>query len=162
REVLGLITTPLLAQFLERAVEQDEDWANVLISRISAVTGEELPETWSLEIRPDTAPAVLEAIAGGERLYLRHLLTDPRQREEWLPAIPLLLCRGATEWLLPGLDTDLHAGDRILFCGRGALGAYMEWILTDPKVTAYVATGKDRPTGWLWQWLERRREARGG
>ncbi|MFA9461325.1 potassium channel family protein [Thiohalorhabdus sp. Cl-TMA] len=162
REVLGLITTPLLSDFLRLAAAQDDDWANVLISRMSAVMEDTVPDTWTLDLARHSAPAALDALAEDRDLRLRHLLTDPRDRESWLPAVPLLLYRGADCWLLPDMDTPLRPGDRLLFCGSDVLRWPMERILSDHSVLAYVRTGVERPGGWLWQWLERRNRERAG
>jgi Trk K+ transport system NAD-binding subunit len=156
REVLGLLTTPLLSEFLQQARTQDDDWANVLVSRISAVTGEGLPETWSLEVGARTAPAAAEAMERGGGLRLRHLLTDPRTADQWLPALPLMLCRKTERRLLPGLDTALEATDRVLFCGQAQAERQMGAILADPALYTYVSTGTAQASGPMWQWLSRR------
>ena len=156
REVLGLITTPLLHDFLRRIRDQDEDWANVLISRISAVTTEALPETWDIEVTAEDSPALLNALARGQEVRLRHLLTDPRQREAWLPALPLLLKRGEEVRLLPEINQPLHQGDRLLFCGSNGSPRLMGWTTVDGHLFAYVATGEVRPAGLVWDWLARR------
>jgi Trk K+ transport system NAD-binding subunit len=156
REVLALLTTPLLEAFLEEASGNDDEWANVLVSRISAITGEALPDTWSLDISERAAPAVREAIDRRETSHLRDLLTDPRAADEWLPAVPLMLHRGGERRLLPGLDTALEPGDRLLFCGKARAQRHMHAILTDPTLLAYVRTGEMRPSGLVWRWLEQR------
>lgn len=157
REVLGIITTPLLERFLELTLEQDDDWANVLVSRISALVGDDLPDTWDLPVGHRSAPALLEALADGRTVTLGHLLTDPRDRERWLPALPLLLKREEEHRLLPEEDTPLQPGDRILFCGRGFAARLMDWPATDHGVLTYVTTGADRPGGLIWDWLARNR-----
>jgi len=159
REVLALLTTPLLADFLREALDRDDEWANVLVSRISAITGDDLPETWSLDISPRKAPAVLEALQDGEQPRLRHLLTDPRDAEQWLPALPLLRLRDGKPHLLPDLETTLAPGDRLLFCGRTQAERQMHPILCDPTVLTYASTGETRPSGLVWQWLEGQRPA---
>jgi len=153
REVLGIITTPLLERFLELTLEQDDAWANLLVSRISGVVGDELPDTWSLAVGRKSAPALLEALTEGQSVRLGDLLIDPRDRDRWLPALPLLLKREEGYILLPEVDTALRPADRILFCGRGGFARFMDWIATDHTVLAYVTTGENRPRGLLWDWL---------
>ncbi|HKJ72090.1 MAG TPA: NAD-binding protein [Gammaproteobacteria bacterium] len=159
REVLGLITAPLLGDFLARTLDQDDAWANVLVSRISAAVGDELPDTWSLTVGQRSAPALLEAVREGAPVTLGHLLTDPRRRERWLPALPLLLKRASEEVLLPETELAVEAGDRLLFCGRAGTQRLMGWTAADHNLLAYVTTGEDRPRGLLWDWLARRRTA---
>jgi Trk K+ transport system NAD-binding subunit len=158
REVLGIITTPLLERFLALTLAQDDDWANVLVSRISALVGDALPDTWSLTVGHRSAPALLDSLTHEEPVRLGHLLTDPRDREQWLPALPLLLKREEAEHiLLPDPDTMLQPADRILFTGRGFCARLMSWTASDFSVLSYVTTGEDRPEGLLWDWLARRR-----
>jgi len=161
REVLGIITTPLLERFLELTLAQDDDWANVLVSRISALVGDDLPDSWSLPVGQRSAPAMLDALAREQPLRLGHLLTDPRDRGHWLPALPLLLRREDGDHLLPDLDMALAPADRILFCGRAHAARLMGWTASDHSVLSYVTTGEDRPEGWLWDKLADRRRAAG-
>lgn len=156
REVLGLITTPLLERFLALTLAQDDAWANVLVSRISALVGDDLPETWSLTLGRKSAPAILDYLWSDQPVRLGDVLTDPRDRDQWLPALPLLLQREGGHHLLPAEDTGLQPGDRILFCGQGRAARHMAWTALDHGVLGYVATGEDRPEGWLWEWLAER------
>jgi hypothetical protein len=32
----------------------------------------------------------------------------------------------------------------------------MRWGPQNPKVLAYLLTGRDRPEGWIWRWLAQR------
>lgn len=150
-EFLSLLTTPLLSRFFARSKEQSNDWANELLSRIAAVVGDTVPEIWDVELSPENAVAIRQAMDLGMEPTLRDLLRNPSDRDAELPCIPLLL--GNSEALLPDLDTPLFPGDRILFCGgKGARGRQL-LALRNFKVLDYLLTGKDSPGGWFWQWL---------
>jgi len=153
REVLALINTELLHELLELTLDQDETWAGALAARIRAVAGDTLPTTWSLQIDNHEAPAVLDAIAEVGFAHLVHLLSDPRDRSKWLPAVPLLLKRGSEHTLLPDPDATLETGDRLLFCGRKEAEQVMAWTAEDYNLYAYIRTGEERPQGLLWDWL---------
>ncbi|MEF8793307.1 potassium channel family protein [Thiohalorhabdus sp.] len=156
REVLGLITTPLMERFLQLTLSQDDAWANVLVSRITALVGDELPHTWSLPLGVKSAPAIIDYLQAGHPFQLGDLLTDPRDRNEWVPALPLLVHREGAYHLLPAMDMALQPADRILFCGRSGAAHHMAWTACDHGALSYVTTGDDRPEGWLWEWLARR------
>ena len=51
RSVLALIVNPMLGDFLRLARAQDDDWANILISRLSGLVGDHAPNTWIIEVR---------------------------------------------------------------------------------------------------------------
>lgn len=153
RRILAYITTPLLADFLRRARAQDEEWANVLVSRIAGVTGEDVPHSWHFVLDTDNAPAVAAALTANDPVQLGALLTDPRGQAETLPAIALLLDRDGQQTLLPEPDTELRLGDRILVCGRAGAETPMNWIIRNHNLLDYVRYGVARPSGYLWRWV---------
>jgi len=156
REVLALVTTPLLAEFLRLIRGKENDWANVLVSRISGVTGETPPATWTLTIGRHQTPAVRDSLEHGGSITLAHLLTDPRDRSNALPSVALLLKRGEAEELLPESSTQLVVGDRILFCGLAQAERLMDWTALNHDALDYVISGRERPDGILWRWLAER------
>lgn len=156
REVLGLLLTPLLPEFLAAAQEHEEAWANELLSRVAGTTGQRTPATWALRLDSRQAPAVLPRLRAGADVRLRHLMSDPRHRERGLPAVPLLLKRAGHHYLTPPAGTRLRRGDRILFCGPPATARHMAWTTKDATLFQYILSGETRPSGWFWQWLQRR------
>ncbi|OOZ41907.1 potassium transporter TrkA [Solemya pervernicosa gill symbiont] len=153
-EILALLTAPLLAQFLRMAREHDNDWANQLISRISAVTGDFVPEIWGAEITMGRSAGVHRALANGWEIRLEHLLHDPSARERDLASIPLLHERRGKLTLLPDEKTALRFGDRLLFCGSKGSSAAMQWSLQNHNALTYIMTGRENPDGSVWRWLE--------
>ncbi|NOQ88530.1 MAG: potassium transporter TrkA, partial [Gammaproteobacteria bacterium] len=65
RMIRVLFLNPLLNEYLSIAKKQDEEWSNIVISRLSAVIGECKPHTWTTEINTEKAPAVINAITLG-------------------------------------------------------------------------------------------------
>jgi Trk K+ transport system NAD-binding subunit len=127
REIVTRITNPLLATFLSLMAEQkDEDWCNVLASRISGVTEAGVPQVWTLSISKAAASAVAIALFHGARVTLGDLIQDVRNRERH-DSIPLLLQRGKSRELLPSHDTPLELGDQILLCGAAAAVHRINW-----------------------------------
>lgn len=156
QHALGLIMAPLLNDFLRLAHDQDEPWANVLVSRVAGIAGDALLQTWDLELVHRRAPAVFAGLIHGDQVTLGHLCRDPRDRDQPLPCIPLLLKRDQQEYLLPDANMRLQPYDRLLFCGRREAMQQMRHLAFDQRALYYVITGQDRPSGTLWRWLAAR------
>jgi Trk K+ transport system NAD-binding subunit len=161
-EIIALITAPSLARFLARTRRQSRDWANELVSRISAVTEDLVPEIWEVRIGERQALAVTKALAGGRPITVGDLVKDIHDRAEALPCIPLMLARGDHAQLLPAEDAAVQAGDHLLLCGRAAAASAMEWTLQNDKVLHYVLTGREMPETWVWRWIDRKLARRVG
>ena len=158
-KLFALITTPLLSDFLRLARDNSNEWANQLVSRIGGISGEEVPQTWSLSITPASAPALYLGIAKGKRARVGDLYRDPRNREERLSCIVLLIRRGEAELLLPDDALPLERNDHLLLCGRFGASQQMEWIARNHNVFDYLYAGEERASGSLWRWFKERREA---
>ncbi len=159
RHILGLLLAPLLNDFLSLTHDQDEEWANLLVSRVAGVVEDVTPETWDLTVSPLQAPALFDCLIRGETITLGNLCTHPRNPEEYLPCVPLLIQRDGENRLLPEMDARLQGGDRLLFCGRREAARLIEHLSHDHQTLLYVRTGEDRPGGTLWRWLSRSRGA---
>ncbi len=159
QQILGLILAPLLEDFLRLANEQDEEWANVLVSRVAGAVEEVAPEIWDLEISPLQTPSVFDCLIRSEDIMLKDICIDPRDRTQNLPCVPLLLKRDGISSLLPAIETRLRGGDQVLFCGRKEAHTHMDHVVNDHQGLQYTRTGIDRPTGTVWRWLTRDREA---
>ncbi|MGB5473304.1 MAG: NAD-binding protein [Gammaproteobacteria bacterium] len=152
RRILDLITNPLLTSFLRLARTQNEQWANVLVSRVAGILTDQAPETWTLKISDQDTPALQEAISKDLKVTLCHLVTDPREVAQRLPCVPLYLKRAdQSELLLPEEDTPLHPGDELLFCGRRHAETHMLWTANNDHALNFICTGRDRPSGAIWR-----------
>ena len=159
RRMLSLILTPLLADFFELAREQDEIWANLLVSRVTGVVTDRSPQTWEIRLDQEQAPAVTGLLDEGLEIRLQHLLTDPHQRDRQLRCVCLLHRHGSHRTLLPGEELVLQPDDRLLFCGNARVRSAMSFTCLNLNVLNFVVTGEDRPAGMVWAWLARRRAA---
>ncbi len=151
-----LLATPLLAEFLQLALYEDDEWARLLISRIVGLVSEEVPHIWEVEIDERLAHAVVVALELGQTVHLSDLLTDPRERTRELPTIALMLTRPGHRTLMPDETTRLAKGDRLLFCGRYSAQSRMEWSLQNEIALTYIRTGGSAPQGALWRRLYKR------
>lgn len=152
-KIFALLTTPLLTEFLELAKAQGNDWANQLVSRLGGIVRDEAPETWGVAITPAQAPAIYAGLAGGYTVTVGDLWRDPRNRMERLPGIALLLKRGEVELVVPDESTPLQRGDRLLLAGRVEARRQLSWIERNHNSFAYLVTGRERPSGYVWEWL---------
>ncbi len=148
-----LMATPLLSEFERLMMFQEETLACQLVSRLAALSSERVPVVWETPIDDEAAHALSVGLGESRPVRLADLLRDPRGREQALACIPLLLVRGRDRMLLPGEETRLHPGERLLFCGRPGVRGRMEWTLQNLHALNYVLTGESRPQGWVWRHL---------
>ncbi len=151
-----LLSTPMLSDFLEMALFNDDEWSCQLVSRIVALVENRVPAVWEIEINEVTAPEYCRVIEAGGDISLACMLRMPRDRERQLLCIPLMRVRRGTRVLLPDLDQQIRIGDKLLFCGRGSSEYYMRWGMQNEDVLSYLMTGVSRPEGAVWKWLRRR------
>lgn len=130
-EVLRVIRAPQLATFLRRARDEEETWAALLLKRMRKVIGNEVAESWSVEITPHGAPTVSHLLEAGKPVTLRQIMLRPDAGGALVRALPLLLQRGQERELRPDLDTALRLGDRILYCGLARARTTMRHSLVD-------------------------------
>ncbi|MCB1675344.1 MAG: NAD-binding protein [Halioglobus sp.] len=159
-EIFIRIKTPLLMEFLEGLQAKDELWARELVVRIGRVVEDQPMESWAYNVNADTCPAIVDSLDRGKLVTLGHMCRNPRNRDDELPALPLLLKRGSKRTLLPAPDTAIEAGDDILVCGKHSAVASMTWIIVNYNVLRYIRTGIEAPGGLLWQWLSAKRKTR--
>jgi Trk K+ transport system NAD-binding subunit len=152
RRIIDLLTNPLLSAFLRKATAENEEWANILVSRVVGILADGPPDTWTLTVDSVQTPALLEAIDKRLTVTLGHLLTDPRTSGELLPCVPLYIARANhDEHLVPENDTVLKAGDQLLFCGQRHAETHMRWTTHNYHALDYICTGQDRPVGTIWR-----------
>jgi Trk K+ transport system NAD-binding subunit len=150
------LTLPLLWEFINFSGFQEDTWAASLINRLCDLLGDEPPQLWQVRIDAAQAPALYTGDETVHNLTLGLLLTDPRDRQAQLPAVPLLLVHQDDHQLLPDLSQPICTGDQMLFCGRAGTHGIMDWTLNDRHVVHYLVTGEDVPAGWVWRSLARR------
>jgi voltage-gated potassium channel len=151
-----LLTTPLLVDCIRLAKRRDKLWTNQLISRLRDVLNNTAPNLWEISIDSDGAPAICDALSRGDLIKLECLLRDPRNRDDNLPCLPLLLVRNDRKILLPEETESLVMGDKLLWCGKRGAQRWMEWTLRDPLVLLYLSTGEIMPRSYVWRWLQKK------
>ena len=156
-KIFALLRTPLISDFLEAIRCHDDDWANLLVSRILGVTTDEVPYLWEIKVNKARTPALYKSCLMNA-VTLQDVLRDPRDREEVLPAIPLLLKRKGKVFVLPETDTHLEVSDRLLMCASYSTSHDMQWATQNENVLHYLLTGQETSGGDLWGRLWRKRQ----
>jgi voltage-gated potassium channel len=153
RRILSLVSTPLLIHFLRHLRHESNDWAAQLIGRLQPLINDQAPEVWTVDVTLGGASALHAALSEGQSVSCGQLLSDPRDRDERLRALILLIRRGEEELLLPAADAQIEAGDRLLFAGRRGAARTLDLTLFNAHALRYVLSGASGPNGALWRWL---------
>jgi len=156
RMIRVLIINPLLSDYLHLAKKRDEDWSNVVISRLSAVIGECKPHIWTTNINASEAPAIIKAINLGRTVTLGRLSQDPVSRDYNLKCVPLLHQRNGNYEIMPEESTVLEDGDSILFCGMHEAADSMNWILYVMSSLNYVMSYENEPESYICRMIKRK------
>ena len=146
-----LLGTPLLYEFVSLAYYQENDWACELVSRISAVVKNRVPQLEEITIDDTYAKAVVKTLDQGESVKLGDVLHDPWHRDKKLGCITLLMERNEERVLLPEMNTEIQQGDRFLFCAGAPGFTRLYWNLQHENMLSFVRTGKVKRQGWLWR-----------
>lgn len=153
-ECLAHLISPLLAQFLNLARNQENAWANELISQLVSVVGETVPETWVVCVSHDKAPAAAELLQQLIPLTIQHFMQDPAYRKKSLDLVPLLLIRQHEQILLPNPNMLLEMHDQILFCGTSQAKFALPLSLNNIKTLMYVYDGIEFSGSLIWRYLK--------
>jgi voltage-gated potassium channel len=153
-EVYAQLSTPLLRRFLREMPARGDEWAAAVVDRLTALCGRHIQALWKVRLTARDAPAVQPWLASG-RARLGDLMRDPANRDEPLPAVPLLVLRGEDCSLAPDGDFLLAADDEILLAGRPTARRPLETTLLLETVCEYVVSGRRVPSSWIWRRLSR-------
>ena len=142
--ILAHVKSPLLPAFIEEMLTHHDDvWAHTLINSMSSVVGDKELDSWAYTIGEEETPALMEALALGEKLKLSLFFKDPHNRKRNLHAFPLMIRRESKIDMLPGELDELQPGDEILICGLSKANRRMQWIVNNYNVLQYILTGND-------------------
>ncbi len=153
-ESLATIITPMLADFLRGVREQSDAWSAAACRQMQESFGNEVPNLWSVALDMREAPAVVQALKGTP-LPLSILSRDFASHDEALNVMPLLLMREDRVHLFPPPQLLLQPGDGLLFAGSREARDRQGLVLNNANALDYVVTGRERPGGYVWQYLGR-------
>ncbi|MCW8911059.1 MAG: NAD-binding protein, partial [Gammaproteobacteria bacterium] len=153
RKIRTLLTTPLMLDFLSKATNQDQEWANIAISRLSGVIGNSRPNTWTVTVNKNETKALHEVLKYGRTIRIGNILQNSLSREVKLNAVPLMLKREHKIILMPTDDVAIKLGDEILICGTEDSKNNMNWTLNDIHSINYIMTYEDIPDSYIMRKL---------
>ncbi len=159
RRILFRLIAPMLKQlmvYLHERNEQDSEFINSLIERLRNTAGEKTPHMVTIRLNQQEAPAFIHSLKVKQTtILLSDLLRDPRERNDNLATIVLVVNSGDQTIVLPD-DTYLaQENDQILLCGRSAAHRLLDASLNNPYVLHYLITGEDQTRSWVLKWLPR-------
>ena len=153
RKIRTLLTTPLMLDFLNKATDQDQEWSNIAISRLSGVIGNSRPNTWTVTVNKNKTKALHEVLKYGRTIRIGNILQNSLSREAKLNAVPLMLKREHKIILMPTDDVAIKLDDEILICGTEDSKNNMNWTLNDIHSINYIMTYEDIPDSYVMRKL---------
>ncbi|MDH5766905.1 MAG: NAD-binding protein [Gammaproteobacteria bacterium] len=167
RKIRTLLTTPLMLEFLEKGSKQDQEWANIAVSRISGVIGNSRPNTWTIKIEEATTRALYKVLKYGRMIRIENILQDSTPNAKTLNAVPLMIKRGNQTILMPTNEIALKLDDELLICGTEDAKLSMIWTMNNIHSINYIMTYEDMPDSYVfrklftfWKKNERRKKPR--
>lgn len=153
QESIAILTTPLLADFLEHLRQAQEPWCERLATQLELMCNGRVPQVWDVSINVSGALAVYQSLMHGRSITLAELLVNSVRDRTHLPVVVLMIQRNGSTVLLPDEDFALAPGDRLLFAGRRRAQHALELTMCNSNMLEYVLTGQELLGGWLWQRL---------
>lgn len=146
-----ILEAPLALSYIQRILEQDDRRNRECLAQLDELVGDRRLEFWSSRISDRRTPALAQAIEEGTKLRAGDLMRDPRDRDERLAAVLLMIRHEDQDILYPDPERQLAVGDRILFCGTPSAGELMQAVAVDHELLHYLCTGESRSGTWLWR-----------
>jgi voltage-gated potassium channel len=159
QECIAILTTPLLAEFLQQLRRRDENWCLQLVDRLSVLDDGMIPTVWGLKLNISEAPAAYRQLMKNNPLCLAEVLRDGTDRSRQLAAIPLLVWRDEQAIVLPPDDFKLAAGDQLLIASAFSVRRHIEFTVANANEIDYVVHGETASGSWLWARLSRKASA---
>ena len=154
QECLAIVTTPMLAPFLQEIQHAENGWCDTLLAELTGRFGWQVPEVWSVRINCNEAPALTRLLMAGDAVKLCDAFMHPANRDEPLDCQILQMERDDnSRQLLPDCNRLLRPGDKFLIVGTRAARRDLAFNLSNEHALQYVLTGKDLPGGWVWEKL---------
>ena len=156
QECIAILTAPLLAEFLARLHDLDENRCRQLVERLQAECGGLTPVVWDIRLNAAEAPAAWQALMHNRPIRLGEILPDGADRSQRLPVVPLLIERGPDCHLLPDDDFRLEAGDQLLMASPLHAQRDLELTLKNANELDFVLTGHENSGSLLGRLLAAR------
>jgi len=147
RRILLRLISPLIQELLEYLEHHPDVLAEEVLPRLREAIEQAGPALWTVRINTAETPTLLDYMQ--ERPFpLGDLFRDNRNRSRSVNAVPLVLKRDDERLVMPGLDTELVAGDEILMCSTTDAKSRIRSNLNDLYTLSYLVTGTEKSRSW--------------
>lgn len=153
QESIAILTTPLLAHFLLRLHDKNEDCCRQLVERLQGLCDGLTPTVWGINLNIQEAPAAWQTLMSSGTVSLGEILRDGTDRTQSLAAVALMVDRDDECFLLPDDSFPLAAGDQLLLASTLGTRRNLTLTLQNQNELDYVLTGQERSGSWLGQLL---------
>jgi Trk K+ transport system NAD-binding subunit len=153
-EVYAQVSTPLLWRFLQQVPQQGDEWAALVVDRITRLCSVRLDAMWKVRLDVREAPALQHWLAAGDA-RIDEVLRDPDDRDAPLAVVVLMVLRDGECVMAPDGDFVLAPDDELLLTGRAAARWGLGTTMVVDGAPEYLRTGGRVATGWLWRAFQR-------
>jgi len=158
RKILLLLIAPLLKHFfiylLAKQPGRDEVLDQV-IDTLRQKIGKQKPMLVTIDFNREKSNAVIQCLDAGEQVFLRDIITDPRDRTKGLELVPFVIKSGRKEIVLPDEEYSIKEGDQLLFCGTMSAKRLLKSTINSEYTLSYLRTGRYKSMGYIMQWYDR-------
>jgi voltage-gated potassium channel len=155
QECIAILTTPLLAEFLQQLRQCDETWCLQLVDRLTLLDNGRIPTAWGIKLNISEAPAAYKRLMKNDPLCIADILRDGTDRTRQLAAIPLLVWRDEAAIMLPPENFKLAASDQLLIASAFSVRRHIEFTVANANEIDYVVNGRTSSGSWLGERLNR-------
>lgn len=154
RDIFTYLTNPLLIEFLQRALKEDDEWINLVVSRLAAIVGTQVPELHLVMVNRQKASGLVELMNSGIDVKIKDIVRDSRDREQTLPVIILVrVSKRGQITLMPEEGESIRVGDKLLICCPMGLGPQIDQNINNYHTLRYLHTGEQVMHSWLLKLL---------
>jgi Trk K+ transport system NAD-binding subunit len=153
RKILLRLISPLIQGFLEHLEANPRLLHTEVYPSLRANIGTRAPVLFTVNTDAQSAPAVASLINSGSTLTLEALLRDPRNRDQHLRCVVLVLRRGQQRHMMPAASMALKTDDELLIVATSDAERRIHTSLTNQYLLEYLATGVERSRSLLDNWL---------
>lgn len=158
RKILLTAIAPLAEDMVDMLREGDGAGTTEVINALSSAVGGHRPSLWGFRVDAQSSSAVADRISKGLNVSLGDLMRHPRDSDRRLECVALMLRRDKEKHVMPEDELELQPGDELVMCSSRADRALLEATLGNSYTLYQLVTGTEPPRGYLFRWLERRRE----
>jgi voltage-gated potassium channel len=139
------LTKPSADHLIRHMSKKDEQWGQSLVKRLITTIGAN-PMLYVIQVKKDTAPALMEEISKGNKLTLDIFSKSLYNRKQDSSVVPLMIFnkQSKKEIVVPDWDEVLEENDRLLFaCDEFTIND-LEDIAQNYYELHYILTGEEK------------------